>query len=417
MQNNLVLKPASVRHNNYRSILLTIRSKKVCTVADIAEELGLSKTAVFKAILRLSELGFVVSAGKGTSTATGGKPPENYCINPNCRYTCTISFYHDIIIVHIHNFLGEKVHQTSFPLPDNTSTISTEETIDLCAEWINQAFAFCGLDPALLCGVIVLHENDISRQDPMYQLLKKKDTAQLFKELLAKKLNVPDIIHVEHSKDMRGYAELHTTDEGRKNKLVVVVSVLKSEVTGCILHYGNVLHGMSGTVGDFAHIPTDYAMRNQCTCGRRGCFATAALKSYILKGVSRELKAGAPSILQDSFNNQTLNMVAVVNAVEAGDELAKRHMDIVLENYINLLYTIYMTLNPDEIVVQVGPHGQAFHERELNQRFRELNLPKQSYKDVVKISTSLIEPFKATSIGAAFYCIDQYLENPVCFES
>lgn len=415
MQNNLVLKPASVRHNNYRSILLTIRSKGVCTVADIAEELGLSKTAVFKAILKLTELGFVVSAGKGTSTATGGKPPENYSINPNCRYTCTITFYHDIIIAHIHNFLGEKIYQTSFPLPDNTSTISQEEAIDLCAEWVTQALGYCNLNPSRLCGVIVLHDNETNRQDPMYHFVKDKQSVPTFKKLLAEKLKVPDIIHVEHAKDMRGYAELHA-DNSRKQKLVVVVSVLKEEVTGCILHYGTVLHGMSGTAADFAHIPTDYAMRNQCTCGRRGCFASAALKRYILKGISRELKAGSPSILQEPFNNQTLNMVAVVSAAEAGDELAKRHMDIVLENYTHLLYTIYMTLNPDEIVVQAGPHGQAFHERELNQRFRELNLPKQAYQDVVKISTSLIEPFKATAIGAAFYCIDQYLENPICFE-
>lgn len=416
MQNNLILKPSSVRHNNYRSILLTIRSKGVCTVADVAEELGLSKTAVFKAVLRLTEQGFLMSAGKGASTATGGKPPENYCINPNCRYTCAISFYHDIIIAHIHNFMGEKIHQTSFPLPDNTSTISQEETIDLCAEWVRQALAFCGLEPLQLCGIIVIHDNDVARLDPMYQLVKNKQSVPVFKKLLAEKLNIPDIIHVEHAKDMRGYAEFHT-DGSRKKKLVVVVSVLKEEVTGCILHYGTVLHGMAGTAADFAHITTDYAMRNQCICGRRGCFATAALKRYILKGISQELKAGTPSILQEPFNNQVLNMVAVVNAVEAGDELAKRHMDIVLDNYIHLLYNIYMMLNPDEIVLQVGPHGQAFHERELNQRFRELNLPKQAFKDVVKISTSHIEPFKATSIGAAHYCIDQYLDNPVCFEA
>ena len=416
MQSNLVLKPASVRHNNYRSILLTIRAKGICTVGDIADELGLSKTAVFKALLRLTEQGFVMSAGKGSSTATGGKPPENYCINPNCRYTCTISFYHDIIIAHIHNFMGEKIHQTSFPLPDNTSTISKEETIDLCAQWISQALSFCNLTPSQLCGIVVMHDNEVSRQDPMYHFIKNPQLFPLFKKMLSEKLNISDVIHIGHSKDMRGYAELHT-GEDRKKKLVVIVSVLKEEVTGCILHYGSILHGSAGTAADFAHITTDYALRNQCTCGRRGCFASAVLKNHILKGISRELKAGSPSILQESFINQSLNMVEVVNAVELGDELAKRHMDIVLDNYIHLLYNIYMTLNPDEIVLQVGSHGQAFHERELNQRFRELNLPKQAFKDVLKISTSHIEPFKATSIGAAHYCIDQYLDNPNCFEA
>lgn len=413
-QKNMVLKPASVRHNNYRSILLTIRSMGICTVADIAKELNLSKTAIFKAILRLTELGFVISAGKGSSTASGGKPPEKYSINPNCRYTCSISFYHDVIMVYIHNFIGELVHQTAFPTPDAYMN-NTDEVLTFSYKWITQTLSFCHVEPRLLCGVIFLYDSDPMRQDLANLYFKSKERTAELGRRLSEKLGIPDVIYVRSPKDMRGYAELQS-DESRREKLVVVVSVLKEEVTGCILHHGAILEGAGSSAANFAHVPTDLSMEHLCTCGRRGCFATVALKSYILKRLSKELKAGTPTMLQEPYQAHSLNMVNVVHAAEAGDEVANRHMDHVLENYTTLIYIIYLTLNPDEVILQVGPNGKDYHERELNKRFREINLPSHDRTEVLKISTSPIEPYKATAIGAANYCVDNYLNNPICFD-
>lgn len=409
-----VLKPAAVRHNNYRSILLTVRELGVCTVADIAARLSLSKTAIFKAILHLTELGFVLSAGKGTSSAAGGKPPEKYSVNPNCRYTCVINFYHDLIIVYIHNFAGGIVHQTSFPFPDFMVT-DVNELLAYCCAWISQTLSFCQLEPKHLCGVIFLYDTTPARHNAIFQCFKNPAVVQELKARLAEKLGIPNVVYVENPKDMRGYAELQA-DQSRRQKLVAVVSVLKEEVTGCILHYGRVLHGAGNMVGNFAHMPTDFSMTTQCSCGRRGCFASAVLRDPILKRLAIELKSGTPSSLQGSYQARTMSMVDVTTAADAGDELAGRHMDFVLENYTRLIYMVYLTLNPDELVLQIGPNGREFHERELNRRFHALDLPSPGGKDVLKISTSSIEPYKATAIGAANYCIDNFLDNPACFD-
>jgi hypothetical protein len=245
-QTNVVLKPSSVRHNNYRSVLLTIRTLGVCTVSDIAEKLNLSKTAIFKAVLALQEQGFVLSAGKGASTPSGGKPPETYCVNPNCRYTCSITFYHDLVIVYIHNFMTELIHQTSFPL--NMGLECTPEAYaDLFCQWIYQAFAQCHADPKLLCGVLFLHDREALQQDSISQLFLSSEMHHPLTLHLANKLGIPNLIHVEQPKDMRGYAELRV-DDSRRNKLVVVISVLKEDVTGCVLNHGSILHGAAGTL-------------------------------------------------------------------------------------------------------------------------------------------------------------------------
>lgn len=409
---NQVLKPVSVRHNNYRSILRTITAHGTCTVTEIAEALGLSKTAVFKAIQKLMDLGFVTSQGKGSSTAVGGKPPENFCVNPNARYTCSITWYHDIILLFIHNFLGEEIYQGSFPMPDTVDDLTEVTAAPLYAGWIRQAMQLCQLDTSLLCGVmLIVQGRDSTSMARMGSFLKTPELADIFQKGLAASLGISEkSIHVERARNLRGYAEL-CTDESRKNKLVVVVSVLKEEVTGCILNKGAILSGANDCSADFAHIVTDYTMRNTCSCGQRGCFASVVLKDYIIRDLVQDLKAGAVSSLQENYRQHTLHMSAVVDAAEAGDSLAMKYMDFVLDNYIRLFHIIYQMLNPDEIIFQCSPRGQRFHAQELNSRFQALNL-----SNPMVISTSCVEPFKATAIGAARYCVDLFLDDPDCFQ-
>lgn len=408
---NKVLKPVSVRHNNYRTILHTIGAKGTCTVTEIASELDLSKTAVFKAVQNLVELGFISSQGKGSSTAVGGKPPENFCINPNARYTCSITCYHDIILLFIHNFLGEEVYQGSFPPPDWMEDLTEDTAIPIYAGWIKQAMELCRLEVSHLCGImLIVQDKDQTNLVHMASFLKEPQLAKRFQKNLAAELGVGDIVHVERARCLRGYAEL-SMDDSRKDKLVVVVSVLKEEVSGCILNNGSILRGANDNSADFAHITTDYSMRNTCTCGRKGCFASAVLKDYILRDLTKDLKAGAASSLQENYRRHSLHMGAVVDAAEAGDELAIKYMDYALDNYIRLFSIIYWALNPDEVIFQASPRGQRFHERELNRRFQELNYPTP-----MVISTSNLEPFKATAIGAAQYCVDLFLDNPDCFQ-
>ena len=107
-------------------------------------------------------------------------------------------------------------------------------------------------------------------------------------------------------------------------------------------------------------------------------------------------------------------MSDVIDAKIKGDSLATRHMDFVLENYVRLFYTIQLTLNPDEVILQIGPYSRGLHYKELNQRFGALELPELDKQ--LKISTSEIDPMEAAFIGAADYCIDYYLNQTFCFE-
>ncbi len=409
---NSILKPASVRHNNYRSVFLTIKELESCSVSHITQRLDLSKTAISKTINILANLGYILSTGKGSSSGAGGKRPELYSVSPNYKYTCCISFYNENTIVEIRNFIGAQAYHKTFDSPESCTTL--ENFVEFCYMKIIETFNCCGITSDKLCGVIIISDQDKFTEDKgILQILCSLETGEdRIKSQLSKALGTKVAISIENSKDMRGYAELRF-DKCRKNKTVVIISVLIQSITGCVICDGMVLNGANGLLGSVAHITTDYSMSKVCSCGRRGCFASVCLQGPILEEIKSEIENGAETSLTLLRQSKSIKMSDIIDASIAGDKLAVRHMDFVLENYVRLFQTIQLTLNPDEVILQIGPYSRGLHYKELNQRFEALKLPESDKP--LKISTSEIDPMEAAFIGAADYCIDTYLSQPHSF--
>lgn len=408
MPSNSILNPSLVRHNNYRSILLAIRGLGSATVTAIAEKLALSKTAISKGIAFLADLGFVLPMGKEASSAVGGKPAELYTISPTCRFSCSVVHYGDLMTVSLFDFLGTQVGQASFPIPQ--SSVTAQELPALFCGWVEQVAKSTGITTRQLCGVVFLAGHAFLNR--FY-----KSTVEIdgFKEAAGAQLGIPGFVYVEDPKDMRGYSELRA-DPARQDETLVVISVLRTEITGCVIDHGVIRRGHHGSIADFAHVTTDYSMSRTCSCGRKGCYGTIVKRDAILHTVTRELRAGAESSLQPTYQQGVLQIMDVVHAAEEGDPVAKKCMDRVLENHFNLIFTIYLILHPDEIIFQTGTASKTYHSERLNQLLQEADDPLNGRAITMRISQGTYEPFEATAIGAADFCVDQYLNNPACFE-
>lgn len=412
-----VLKPATIKHNNYRSILLTIKNIGPCTVTKISEQLNLSKTAISKAIVSLQAQGFIEVVGKGDSSATGGKPADLYAINPICRYTCAITFYHEVIIVRICDFLGNTVIQTTY---SHTATynLNSEILAKYSSEWILNTCTSGSIPPEKICGIIFLYDinnNGTFSATKLLHDIKTNAQAQTqLNQFIRQYLKINCPVAICQSKNMRGYAVLQE-DNNRREKMVAVVSIMKESVSGCLLHNGKIIEGKTESALNIAHVPVSDDKKHLCSCGQYGCYSAVTLKDNILADLYDAFKNGEPSILLNKSKERTLHIGDVMNAYAQGDELAIKTMDKVLSYHVKLIYLIYLMLNPDEIVFQVGMGGAEFHRIELNKRFSTLQLPNKSSEPPITLSVSNLEPFDATAIGAANYCIDLYLSLPDCF--
>lgn len=407
----VVLKPSAVRHSNYRLIINTVSSLGVCSAADIADAVGLSKTAVSKAILRLLDWGYIVSCGKGSTTEVGGKRPELYAINASYRYTCSISFYHGTTIVEICNFAGEQIIRQTYN--DRIDLSSQENFIQFCRSCLCETLTLGKITIDQLIGVMIISDYDrFSGANKIIEALFPDDASkESFKQRFAASLNLSAPVYIENSRYLRGFAELRT-DNTRKSKTIAVISILSSNITGSVISQGNILTGTNDLMGEFGHVITGFELNRKCRCGQRGCIVSVVLKNEIIGIAKERLKTGEASSLLPLYKAGTLDLFDILDAGHNGDALASSIMQYSNMNYARLLYTIHITLNPDEIIIQTGDYQRDSFFKMIRDCLGQL-LPPDNQP---KLSASSLIPLDASFIGAADFCISKHLSNPACFD-
>ena len=406
--------PSSVRHSNYRSILSVIASKDSCSALDISEAVGLSKTAISKALLRLQDWGFILHVGKGSTSSVGGKRPDLYAMNPDFRYSCCISFQQNATIVALHDFVGQPVIQQS-----NTDTIdlsSRTAFIHHCRNCVIDVLMRKKITVDQLSGIMLISDYDhfSGRHKIIEALFPTKAEQQILIDELANSLHASTSIYIENSRHLRGYAELRFHPEC-KNENIAVISVLRNNITGCIIENGSIVYGANGTAGEFGHIVTDYSLSRQCACGNRGCAVSVCLKDGIHDYIRRRLDEGVSSSLAPLFNREEEpEITEVFEAISQGDPLALEFNQFQHDNYARMLFTIQLTLNPDHIFLQTGPfnrsriHEGVYHTFLKKNQALGLTPPKFTISDLL--------PMDAAFWGAADYCIHRYIQDPDHFD-
>ena len=74
---NLSGKPVNIKQHNQKLVISLLEKKEILSAGELTSLTGLSKTTVSKILAELCKQGIVCSAGKGESTAEGGKKPEH----------------------------------------------------------------------------------------------------------------------------------------------------------------------------------------------------------------------------------------------------------------------------------------------------------------------------------------------------
>lgn len=106
-------------------ILNLIRKKKKLSNTEITKITGKHKSTISPCIQSLIKQGFIISAGTGSSTSKGGKPPLFLELNPDKLYTVGLSIEPEQISAIITDFCGRiiQTHYTKYTDKNSTEAV------------------------------------------------------------------------------------------------------------------------------------------------------------------------------------------------------------------------------------------------------------------------------------------------------
>lgn len=412
MEKNFGVKPTDLRRSNYQAVIQLFRSKSSLTVRDIMDVVSLSKTAIINILNNLSKMGIISSVGKGSSTVRGGKKPELFALNPNYRYVISIAFSHESCDCQLLD-LNYKVLDEFSRCATSKNGFSYREIILLAAEAVRSVMDYRKLEPKEVCG-IVLHcggivlnrEGILSRPILAPQWGNDLPVFDDIRPFLPE--GIP--LFLDNSCRYLGYYELLKHPERRSQNIVTLFC--STSVGGSQIRMGHLVHGLTGLVGEYGHITTDYSFQDRCNCGNYGCFETSVAEATLLRRIRKELKMRSFSSLCEK-DLEALTLEDVFQAADEGDSFARKHLDHIVQQFAVLLYNLQIVYDPDEIIIQgIYSKSAAYFQNTLLEIIAQLSLHSiKSHTRLTFSSDCNTKDLHYAMVGSALFCFDQYFEQ------
>lgn len=253
MDENKGFIPVDMKISNRQKILGIYRDGDVLTPNQISEAVGLSRQTVSKAIEFFISKGILVSAGKGSSTETGGRRPKNYELS---REICFVSVNIDITSVRftLFNLYQEILCSHEEPIEEQPSYEQLEETVERGAavmlDALNNNKKIYGLSVTIR-GLVDSNKKEL-RTSPFYKKWKPNQSLDSLlgffpgAEMLA--VDKPARTFARCLLN-RNYAEFVT-----KRILVIFED---SGMAGAVIDHGHIDHGKNSIIGEFGHMIMD----------------------------------------------------------------------------------------------------------------------------------------------------------------
>ena len=415
MKKPIGAKPGDLRRQNYQAILQLFRDKDQLAVRDIMEVVSLSKTAITNILTNLIEMDTIHSIGKGDSTTQGGKKPELYALNPNYRYSMTVFFSQHSCFCQIYN-LNYNCIAELYQKSESGTEYTYPEALSVMVAQIQTLLAQTRLTEDQLCGIVfhcpgivLSQEGIISRPilDPGWpsNLHVIKDLRRLLP------FSVP--FYLDNSSRYYGYYELLNHPIRRTQNIVTIFS--STTVGGSNIRMGHLNHGLTGLVGEYGHITTDYTFARRCKCGNYGCFETGVGTDYVIPRIQKELKLHTQSLLKQDISSLTMHDIFL--AANAGDHFAQKQLDFVIQQFSILLYNLQIAYDPNEIIIQ-GEYAESegYFQDNLRKTIQMLSL--HNIQNEVKLTFSFSGRGSTPEfclpyamMGASLFCFDRYFSQ------
>jgi predicted NBD/HSP70 family sugar kinase len=396
------------RENNIRSVLRFLRQHEVISVAEISEDVKLSKTTVKKIIDLLVERRLVISAGKGVSTGDGGKKPELYRFNRSCGYVISTHVTPDEILAAMTDLRGDITHYQKSGIRSERSLQAVQgQLVDIIRSFTTVKASTSENLVAIVVALPGLADatTGVSIYSPHYPSWGRNvPFADMLRERLGSGYDVP--IFIDCVNRYQAIAEREKGVANGASNFIIVDALDEGLGSGIVLH-GKLMRGNQSLSGEIGHMTVNPVDGPLCICGNRGCFE-AMVSAKRISAMAREAWAnGVESVLFRDGEPGTIGLDTVCEAAVQGDAFCVSLVDDVARWFVVGLGNVVMVNDPELIIIQ-GQYvkaGDCFLGR-LREGISHIGLPDVDKR--VRIEYSELGEERGVIGGAAFVLADYF---------
>ena len=335
--------PSDLKYNNRICVLNALRNQNIATAKSIADRIGISRQTVTKSLLYFIEKGIVITAGKGDSTATGGKPPERYMLSPSMLFAC-FSLWPDEINITLFSLNGDIA--CSYKEAHELGSDPKKE-IDYAADKCFGIMKDNDIDISQICAVSLSTAGIIDRKNGLLKYSSQSPEwgsgIPMEKYIRAHFKNIP--VFLENSGKMT--ARPYLQDETLKDKRLLVIFACWG-LSSCLIEKNDILNGKNSLIGEIGHMIIDPDDTEKCGCGGYGCLERLVSPQRLRKIIKQKAEEypDSPLLTHES------GIPEIFEYSKGGDRLAQYLARYAAEAFSLALRNISLVFDPDMVVFQ-----------------------------------------------------------------
>ena len=355
------MKPSDLKLSNRMQILELFKSGETMSVGAIAENIGISRQTVMKAIQFFIEKGIIVPDGKADSTSVGGKRAELYSLSAD-KYLFNVVICPDYLYISLFNYRCAVI-----------DTYMREDIADLDAEAVIEAAGTACYKLLLkneisqrdLRGICITTSGIVDHHTNVLKFSTKfsgwgKDIP--IAEKLAAYFDGDVLVLAENVGKVCGSAFLHAPQFQNGRGMTVFSSW--EGVCACLMERGHILNGKDALIGEIGHMMLNPSDTEICECGGHGCFERQVSDERIRK-IVREAAADHPESALCRIPIAELTVRDVFAESEKGDSLAMEISAQLARYFALALKNVTLLFNPDLVVFQGNYSAADAHFRSI----------------------------------------------------
>ena len=234
--------------------------------ADMARQMGVSRTTISTIVTEMLEHGLVMQIGVPSTADLDGRVRELVALNPNAGVAAGVGFSAERVAVHITDLAHRQLASRSVSLPVGEAEAGAGAVrTEAAAALLDETLAELGLEPSSLLGLGI-------------GVPGRTENGAAVKEVFAARFG--SLTLVQNTTRLAAMAEYMWGAGNRADSMLYVSMSTRLDsalVTGGVLH-----RGASGAGGELGHVSIDFE-GPACQCGNRGCLVQKASTSAVLR--------------------------------------------------------------------------------------------------------------------------------------
>ncbi len=322
---------------NRALVLSLLRKKKAISRADLAKATGLKQATITNIIKDLLSCGLVTETG--IIEGKKGRRSIGLTLNIDKYRVVSVRLARKYFTVGLFDITGNQYEL----ITENIEILSGPRyALNRMCQRISDIMEKGGNSNVLGIGVAI--PGPFFRSDGKIGVITEFPGWEniSIKEELTTKFGLPTF--VEHDANVGALAEWWLGSSFMDSGTMVYVAAGQGIGAG-IVNDGKLFTGAMGVAGEIGHMSI-YLDGPKCECGNRGCLEHYCSTIALTKGIQKELEKYPQSIL-----NQDCTLSQIIEALESGDELAKKVFEKTAR-YLGMgLVNIVYTYNPHVIII------------------------------------------------------------------